>query len=185
VRTKFSSIQGSSSPILHVRQHRITFRPFHVYSPERSLAILRLAALSARRARGRRTLELTLGLCLVHLLAHLLLTHLLVHLLLVHLLAHGVLLLVGTASSAESTVLLCGLLRLCAGLAETRVAHVGEGWLVEVDKSRMVGIFERMGQLNVFLKLAGVMIMRSHAPSEMIAHSRVKVKDAQMVVKSQ
>jgi hypothetical protein len=155
--------------------------------------------LSARRARGRRTLELALGLCLVHLLAHLLthlllahlllahllLTHLLVHLLLVHLLAHGVLLLVGTASSAESTVLLCGLLRLCAGLAETRVAHVGEGWLVEVDKSRMVGIFERMGQLNVFLKLAGVMIMRSHAPSEMIAHSRVKVKDAQMVVKSQ
>jgi len=108
-----------------------------IHSPERSLALLGLATLSARCARGRGALELTLRLCLVHLLAHLLLAHLglthllltqlLVHLLLVHLLAHGVLLLIGTAGGAESTVLLCGLLRLCAGLAESRVAHVREG----------------------------------------------------------
>jgi hypothetical protein len=108
-----------------------------MHSPERGLAFLGLAALSARCARGRGALELTLRLCLIHLLAHLLLAHLLathllltqllVHLLLVELLAHRVLLLIRAAGGAESTVLLCGLLRLCAGLAESRVAHVREG----------------------------------------------------------
>jgi hypothetical protein len=111
---------------------------------------LGLAALSAWCTRIRSTLELALGLCLVHLLAHLLLAHLLlahlllanlllahllVHLLLVHLLAHGVLLLVGTTSGAESAVLLRRLLSLCAGLAEARVAHVGDSRLMEVDTS--------------------------------------------------
>jgi hypothetical protein len=119
-----------------------------MHSPERGLALLGLAALSARRTRGRGALELTLGLCLIHLLAHLLLAHLLathllltqllVHLLLVELLAHGVLLLIRAAGGAESTVLLCGLLRLCAGLAEGRVAHVRKGWLVSVD-GRKIG----------------------------------------------
>jgi hypothetical protein len=108
-----------------------------MHSPERGLAFLGLAALSARCARGRGALELTLRLCLIHLLAHLLLAHLLathllltqllVHLLLVELLAHRVLLLIRAAGGAESTMLLCGLLRLCAGLAESRVAHVREG----------------------------------------------------------
>ena len=143
MRTKFSSIHGSSSPILDIRQHLVISRNIcRDHSPERGLALLGLATLSARCARGRGALELTLRLCLVHLLAHLLLahlllathlllTHLLVHLLRVHLLAHGVLLLIGTAGGAESTVLLCGLLRLCAGIAKGRVAHVREGWVVE------------------------------------------------------
>ena len=111
--------------------------------------------MSARCARGRGALELTLRLCLVHLLAHLLLahlglTHLLVHLLLVHLLAHGVLLLIGTAGGAESTVLLCGLLRLCAGLAEGRVAHVRKGWLVSVDGRKIGWNLRRLWLVEYF-----------------------------------
>lgn len=67
---------------------------------------------------------------LVHGLAHRL-THRLVHLL-----AHRVLLLVGDAGRAESTMLLCSRLRLRAGLAKVREAHFRVGRVVNVNRKK-------------------------------------------------